>query len=129
MVSNVHCSQQCIQDLLLFATTVSNPAEDVNVVAPTKTPTETPTIAIITPATTCAPAVDIAVVTTTTMTSTSGSSTEVDNPCIICQDGTAVGGFSPYADDGDLRTCADLIDEAKLYETGSNDCNGLNIKS
>ena len=46
----------------------------------------------------------------------------IDNPCIICPDGTDAAVFAPYADDGDLRTCADLIDEAKLYETGSDDC-------
>ena len=97
--------------------TIPSPAEDVNVTAPT----ETPTVAAMTPATTLAPVVDITVATTTT-TSTLGAGTGGDNPCIICPDGTAVGNFAPYADDGDFRTCADLIDEAKLYEAGSYDC-------
>jgi hypothetical protein len=60
-----------------------------------------------------------------TTTSTLGTGTGVDNPCIICPDGTAVDDFAPYADSGDLRTCADLIDEAKLYEIGSDDCGWL----
>jgi hypothetical protein len=105
--------------------TTPNPAEDViNVTAPTETPTETPTVAAMTPAPTPAPVVDITVATTMT-TSTLGAGTGGDNPCIICPDGTAVGDFAPYVDDGDLRTCADLIDEAKLYETGSYDCGGF----
>jgi hypothetical protein len=53
----------------------------------------------------------------------STSAPEVGNTCIICLNGANVGGiFAPYADGGDLRTCADLIDEAKLYEIGSNNC-------
>ena len=55
-------------------------------------------------------------------TSTLGSGTGVDNPCIICPDGTAIDDFVPHADDGDSKTCADLINEAKLYETSSNEC-------
>jgi hypothetical protein len=92
--------------------------------APTETPTETPTVDAMTPAPTPAPLDDTTTtVATMTTTSTLGSGTEVDNPCIICPDGITAGDdFSPYADDGDLRTCADLIDEAKLYETGTDDC-------
>jgi hypothetical protein len=102
------------------ATTLPTPPEDVNVAAPTKTPTETPMVDAMTPAPTPAP-LDTTVATTTTM-STLGTGTGVDNPCIICPDGTGVDNFAPYADTGDFRTCSDLINEAKLYETGSDDC-------
>jgi hypothetical protein len=34
----------------------------------------------------------------------------------------AIGDFAPYAEYGDFRTCADLIEESKLYEIGSDDC-------
>ena len=81
----------------------------VNVAAPTTTPTETPTVAAMTPAPTPAPL-------------DTGTVTGVDNTCIICPDGTDVDNFAPYADTGDFRTCANLINEAKLYETGSDDC-------
>ena len=81
----------------------------VNVAAPTKTPTATPTVAAMTPAPTPAPL-------------DTGTVTGVDNTCIICPDGTDVDNFAPYADTGDFRTCANLIDEAKLYETGTDDC-------
>jgi hypothetical protein len=74
----------------------------------------------MTPAPTPAPAVDITGATTATA-STLGTGTGVDNTCVICPDGATAGDdYVPY--DGDLRTCADLIDEAKLYETGSYDC-------
>jgi hypothetical protein len=56
--------------------------------------------------------------------------TITDNPCNICLDGataSAVGDFAPGANDGAFRTCANLIDEAKLYETGSNDCEWLEM--
>ena len=72
------------------------------------------------------PADDSAV--TTTMASTVGTGTGVDNPCIMCPDGTSVDDFAPGADDGDVRTCADLIDEAKMYETGSDDCAWFEFK-
>ncbi len=97
------------------------------VAPPTKTPTETTAVAAITPSPTPVPAIDITVVTTTTTTSTLGSGNDDDNPCIICRDGTDVGDFTPYADDGDLRSCANLIDEAKLYEIGSDYCGWLEL--
>ena len=78
-------------------------------------------IAAMTPAPTPTPA-DDSTVATTTRTSTLGSGTGVDNPCIICSDGTAIDDFAPHVNDGDLRTCLDFIDEVKLYETGSDDC-------
>ena len=77
--------------------------------APTTTPTETPTVDAMTPAPTPAPL-------------DTGTVTGVDNTCIICPDGTAADDFAPHAEDGDSRTCADFINEAKLYETGSDDC-------
>jgi hypothetical protein len=48
-----------------------------------------------------------------------------ENPCVICQDGvTAIGGddFTPYADSGDLVTCAELIQFARTFESGSYMC-------
>ena len=51
--------------------------------------------------------------------------TAPENPCVICQDGvTAIGGddFTPYADSGDLVTCAELIQLASLFESGSHMC-------
>ncbi len=84
--------------------TAPTPAEDVIVVVPTKTPTET-----MTPAPTPAP--------------TDDTPTVVDNTCIICPNGANAGGnIAPYTNTGDLRTCADLIDEAKLYDAGDDDC-------
>jgi hypothetical protein len=71
-------------------------------------PTETPTVDAMTPAPTLAPVDD--------------TPTVVDNTCIICPDGTTIGDFAPYADIGDSRTCSDIIEEAKLYEIGSDDC-------
>ena len=68
--------------------------------APTETPAEAPTLAPMTFAPTPAPV----------------------DPCIICPDGTDAAIFAPYADDGDSRTCADLIEWAKLYEIGSDEC-------
>ncbi len=67
---------------------------------------------------------DDTTVATTTRLSTLGTSTGVINTFIfiICPDGTDTDGYAPYANDGDFRTCADLIDEAKLCETGSNEC-------
>jgi hypothetical protein len=76
------------------------PLEDSDVGAPTETPAEAPTLAPMTFAPTPA---------------------SVD-PCIICPDGTDAAVFAPYADDGDSRTCADLIEWAKLYEIGSDEC-------
>ena len=111
--------------------TTTAPASEDNVLnaLPTKTPTEIPTIApteiptfdAMTPAPTPAPADDTTVATTTTM-STLDTDTGVDDTCIICPDGTDAAVYAPYADDGDSRTCADLIDEAKLHETGSDEC-------
>jgi hypothetical protein len=57
--------------------------------------------------------------TTTTIASTLNS-----NPCIICSDGPTTGldDYAPYAASGVSTTCADLIDEAKQYESGTEDC-------
>ena len=98
-------------------TTAPTSADTVNVAAPTNTPTETPTFAptelptfdAMTPAPIPAPV-------------TLDNGTGVGNTCIICPDGTDAAAFAPYADDGDSRTCADLIDEARLYEIGSDEC-------
>ena len=118
-------------------TTAPTPEEDVNVVAATEIPTETPTVDAMTPAPTRVEDVYVAAQTRTptgkptidAMTPAptpapldTGTVTGVDNTCIICPDGTDVDNFAPYADTGDFRTCANLIDEAKLYETGSDDC-------
>ena len=84
----------------------------VNVVAPTTTPTETPKVAAMTPAPTPVPLNDVTVAT----------GTGVDNPCINSPDGTDVDDFAPYPANIDPRTCAELIDAAKLSEIGSGDC-------
>ena len=46
------------------------------------------------------------------------------NPCIICPNGVTAGydDAAPYATFGNNMTCAQAIDAAKLYETGSRDC-------
>jgi len=89
----------------------------------TKTPTEAPTVDAMTPAPTPAPLDDTTTVATMTTTSIFGTGTEADNTCIICPDGITAGDdFTPYADDGDFRICADLINDVKLYETGSVAC-------
>ncbi len=45
------------------------------------------------------------------------------NPCIICPNGATLGDeYAPYADSGDLTTCAELIDSVMLFETGSGEC-------
>ena len=64
----------------------------------------------------------------TTTPSALGTDTGVNNPCIICPNGTDIDDFAPDVDDGDSRTCADLIDEAKLYEIGSDECGGFEFK-
>ena len=87
-------------------TTAPTSADSVNVAAPTNTPTETPTFAP-----TELPTFDA-------MTPAPVPA----NTCIICPDGTDAAAFAPYADDGDSRTCADLIDEARLYDIGSDEC-------
>jgi hypothetical protein len=44
---------------------------------------------------------------------------EVENPCLICPNGATEGvDFAPYAH-YDPITCKELIDDAKLFETGS----------
>jgi hypothetical protein len=103
------CSLSSVYKLLCCATPPApTPVFDVIVPVPTETPTETPTVDT-TPAPTPVP--------------TDDTPTVLDNTCIICPNGTNAGGdFAPYADDGDLRTCLDLIDEAKLHEKGSDDC-------
>ena len=47
-----------------------------------------------------------------------------DNACVICPNGPTTGldDYPPYAAGGDTRTCADLIDEASQYESGTEDC-------
>jgi hypothetical protein len=45
------------------------------------------------------------------------------NPCIICPNGATAGDdYAPLADLGNPTTCAELIDAAKLKETGSEYC-------
>jgi hypothetical protein len=118
-MENESGSQRCIALLSVYKNSCC-PTTTATTPTPTKTPTETPTVDAMTPAPTSAPSDETTVAITTT---TSSSAPETDDPCIICPNGATAGGdFAPYADDGDLRTCSDLIDEAKLYETGSDDC-------
>jgi hypothetical protein len=45
---------------------------------------------------------------------------EVENPCLICPyDVTEGDDYAPYASYKDPITCKELIDDAKLFETGS----------
>jgi hypothetical protein len=47
----------------------------------------------------------------------------VGNPCLICPGGNIQGDdYAPYASAGDPITCKELIDDAKLFETGSLRC-------
>ena len=49
--------------------------------------------------------------------------TPVENTCIICPNGTTVAGnWTPYSHVGDPRTCSELIDYAKLFESSSDLC-------
>jgi len=95
--------------------------EDVYVAAQTRTPTGKPTIDAMTPAPTPAP-VDETTVTTTTTTSTLGTGTEVDNPCIICPDGATAGDDYIPEYEGNTATCSELIEGAKQFESGSDAC-------
>jgi hypothetical protein len=46
-----------------------------------------------------------------------------ENPCIICPNGATAGDeYAPYADDGNLATCAEIIEDAKQFETESDHC-------
>jgi len=48
---------------------------------------------------------------------------------LICQDGaTASDDFTPYAADGLNATCADLIEEIKVFGDGSEECGWLGFK-
>jgi hypothetical protein len=45
------------------------------------------------------------------------------NPCIICPNGaTEDDDVAPYPDSGHPQTCADYIEQAKHYKTGSDAC-------
>lgn len=49
--------------------------------------------------------------------------TAPENPCIICPDGATAGDdIVPYAEKGLTMTCAELIEDYKLYESGSDNC-------
>ena len=48
---------------------------------------------------------------------------EVVNPCNICPNGATAGDdVAPHAEDGDPITCKELIEAAKLFETGTYWC-------
>ena len=55
---------------------------------------------------------------------TASTGTVVENPCVICPNGpsTSLDDYAPYADDGDGRTCSQLIMEALTFETGTDEC-------
>jgi hypothetical protein len=55
--------------------------------------------------------------------SVSPTSETVDyDKCIICPNGAFSDDHKPYAADGDFTTCAELIDAASKFESGSRDC-------
>ena len=50
-----------------------------------------------------------------------------ENPCIICPDGASAGDdFVPYADQGYLMTCQEIIESYTTFEAGSEMCVGAN---
>ena len=53
----------------------------------------------------------------------SGPLLTADNICTICSNGATVADdYAPYADVGIQDTCLELIEGAKQYETGTEDC-------
>ena len=45
------------------------------------------------------------------------------DPCLVCRDGATAGDdFAPFATDGLNASCADLIEEIKVIESGSEAC-------
>ena len=55
--------------------------------------------------------------------------TAPEDPCNICPDGATVAGGDDYVPEyeGNSATCSDLIEEAKLYESGSFSCGVYDI--
>ena len=150
-VPNVHCTQRRIQYFVLTPrpllpppaedvnveaptkiptetlpvdamTPAPTPAEDENVAAATETPTETPTVDALTPAPTPMPGDDTTVVTTSTR---STLAPEVGDPCIICPNGITAGDdFVPNASSGNSMTCLDglMTNSSMDYKSGSQMC-------
>jgi hypothetical protein len=60
-----------------------------------------------------------------------GVDAQVANPCLVCQDGATAGDdLAPYAADWLNATCADLIEEIKFFDEGSEECGSFDgIKS
>ena len=52
----------------------------------------------------------------------------VDNPCVICPDGATVGDYFIPEYGRNYLTCLELIDGAKLFESGSEACRLLDVE-
>ena len=53
----------------------------------------------------------------------SGAYAQAVDPCLVCRDGATAGDdFAPFATDGLNASCADLIEEIKVIESGSEAC-------
>jgi len=105
----------CISTPAPTAETNPNPSTAPPVVV-TDIPTDFPLVAM-TPAPTIAP--------TEETTSVSPTSETVDfKTCIICPNGATAGKdyYQPNAESGDFRTCAELIDAAGKFESGTDAC-------
>ncbi len=75
-----------------------------------------PSVVAMTPAPTPAP--------TAETTSVSPTLETVDyDTCIICPNGATFGDdYKPYVNSGNFKTCAELIDDAKKFESGTDAC-------
>ena len=53
----------------------------------------------------------------------------IENQCVICPNGPSTGldDYPPYANNGDSRTCAQLIQDALTIESGTEDCGWAEI--
>ena len=103
----------CISTPAPTAETTPNPSTVPPVVV-TDIPTDFPHVAM-TPAPTIAP-------TEETMSVSPTSETVVYDKCIIFPNGAFGDDHKPYAGDRDFTTCAELIDAASKFESGTDAC-------
>jgi hypothetical protein len=48
--------------------------------------------------------------------------TSVVNPCIVCPNGVTAADDTPFSENGDFTTCAELLEDYKQYESGTGQC-------
>jgi hypothetical protein len=67
----------------------------------------------------------------TTTPGSASTGTTIENQCVICPNGPSTGldDYLPYANNGDSRTCAQLIQDALNFESGTEDCGLADIAS